>query len=131
MNSNGKWLGACAGALVIGGVIGYVVNQPAPPAPAAPPPAGSVLHRSELAPPPPFFPPASTAPIDPPVASEEAVEQTRGSLTAALRIPNEMRRQHDLYELVGRMNPGEIAGAIEMARRLPPQDREVLLPLLL
>src|SRR5687767_2410972 len=115
MNSNAQWLGACAGALVIGGVIGYVINQPDAPAPAAPRPAGSSLPRPEPAPPPPVFPPASTAPVDLPVASEDAVEQARGSLTAALRIPSEMRRQHDLYELVSRMNPGEIAGAIEMA----------------
>ncbi len=51
-------------------------------------------------------------------------------LRAALRQPNDLRRMHDVYECVSKIDRAQIASLLTNASQFSNQEREVLLPIL-
>src|SRR5262249_3227280 len=63
--------------------------------------------------------------------TEERGRKASASLSAALHQQDWGRRMYDLYEVVNRMGPDEIPGAIEFARHLPPEHRNAAITALM
>ena len=120
MNPPSKWPLIFAGILSAG-IIGYVMGGGLPSSggkSAGPSDSGG----SEIA------TPAVSAMQPQALAgtADDEAKQGETALLSALREPNELRRAHDLFGVIDRMAPGEIASAIALARRMAERDRDFL-----
>ncbi len=91
----------------------------------------SAYHPGIAFPPRPManLPPVSSAQELPKPTDEEA-QNSESAIISALREPNELRRVHDLMEAVSQMGLREITSALALAQKLPAQERESLMPVL-
>ena len=129
MNPQLKWPLACAGTLAAGWLIGYVMGDGGgAAAPGGKGAASSGAHSAETI----ALAPAANAviPQDLPKATAEEERHSETSILSALRETNDLRRMHDLYDVIGKMSPGEVSSAISLAQRMTGQDRDTLLPML-
>jgi hypothetical protein len=134
MKATTLWPLLTASSFLIGGLAGYFIGERPAPAPAAAPNvrAPSFTSSHGTAEPLPLTSSAQLAPArELPVATEEQGGNIDQALREALREPNEIKRQHALYDLVLKMSPAELSAAIKSAQQMSPgQERETLLPLL-
>ena len=118
MNSPSKWPLACVAALAAGWLAGYLMGGNGARSGAQASPA-HVLNGHEM--------PVSA---DSRAASEPSSETSAGhgeeAILRVLRETNGNRREHDLYEIIGRMSPDEIAAAIKIAGQQPSEKRRLL-----
>ena len=64
---------------------------------------------------------------DSPTANPDEGKDRMQSILGALRDPNYMRRQRDIYDGILTMSPGEFPSAVALALKLPQKDRNELL----
>jgi hypothetical protein len=104
-------------ALFIGLAIGFVLgDRPEPPPNATAVPLATT-----------FAAPKIEALANPPEAIDEDAGRSQPSLSSALSEPNEMRRAHDLFEVVSRMEAREITAALSQIQNVPPYHRDTIL----
>lgn len=115
MNPQSKWPLVCAGT-VAGCLVGYVVGGGLSSSGGK-----SAGHRDSGGPE--IVTPAARA-IQPQAlagTADDGAKHGETALLSALREPNELRRAHDLFGVIDKMAPGDVAAAIALARRMPEQ----------